>query len=160
MRVQATGNYDRVLYSSNIGSDIARGSGEGDATARCDAYRMEGLTQYQDAWNVQKEMQLRRMRDADVADAALLVEHPAVYTLGRGSTEENLKFDPECPPGGCDIHRIERGGEVTFHGPGQLVLYPILNLNRHRRDLHWYMRQCEEVRHSLSGKQGMMMSVV
>lgn len=100
------------------------------------------------------------MRNVEVADAVLLLEHPPVFTLGRGATEENIKFEfdrtktPDLPPNcaaqllfpdGVDVHRVERGGEVTFHGPGQLVMYPVINLNRHKRDLHWYMRQCEEV---------------
>lgn len=70
-------------------------------------------------------------------DSLLVVEHPSVYTLGRGSTLDNLKFDPsggECPHA---VHRVERGGEVTWHGPGQLVCYPILDLTHHKKDLHW-----------------------
>ncbi len=74
---------------------------------------------------------------------AILLQHDPVYTLGEGSTTDNLKFDIEAPP--HPIHRIERGGEVTFHGPGQLVLYPILNLKMLKTDLHWYLRQLEEV---------------
>jgi lipoyl(octanoyl) transferase len=74
---------------------------------------------------------------------AILLQHDPVYTLGEGSTTDNLKFDMDAPP--HPIHRIERGGEVTFHGPGQLVLYPILNLKMLKTDLHWYLRQLEEV---------------
>jgi lipoyl(octanoyl) transferase len=73
----------------------------------------------------------------------LLLEHPAVYTLGQGATLEFLKFDPADSP--HLLYRVERGGEVTYHCPGQLVGYPILNLQRHRQDLHWYLRQLEEV---------------
>ena len=94
-------------------------------------------------------MQLRRMRNTEVADAVLLLEHPPVFTLGRGATEDNIKFDRSSAASTSgqfpDVHRVERGGEVTYHGPGQLVMYPVINLNRHKRDLHWYMRQCEEV---------------
>lgn len=74
---------------------------------------------------------------------AILLQHDPVYTLGEGSTTDNLKFDMDAPP--HPIHRIERGGEVTFHGPGQLVLYPIFNLKMLKTDLHWYLRQLEEV---------------
>jgi len=75
----------------------------------------------------------------DHPDSILVVEHPSVYTLGRGSTLENLKFDP-ADQNGClhEIHRVERGGEVTWHGPGQVVCYPILDLTQHKKDLHWY----------------------
>ena len=62
---------------------------------------------------------------------------------GAGSTEEHLLFPAEASP--LPLLRVERGGEVTYHGPGQLVLYPVLNLRRHCCDLHWYMRSLEEV---------------
>lgn len=73
----------------------------------------------------------------------LLLEHLPVYTLGQGSSLQHLKFDLSHSP--YPMHRIERGGEVTFHCPGQLVGYPILNLRFHRQDLHWYLRQLEQV---------------
>jgi lipoyl(octanoyl) transferase len=71
------------------------------------------------------------------------LEHPPTYTLGTGASLEFLKFDPA--ETGWEVHRIERGGEVTYHCPGQLVGYPILNLRHYRQDLHWYLRQLEEV---------------
>ncbi len=76
-------------------------------------------------------------------DALILLQHPPVYTLGQGADTRFLRFDPE--QSDYEIHRIERGGEVTYHCPGQLVGYPILNLQRHQQDLHWYLRQLEEV---------------
>jgi len=104
------------------------------------------MTPYKEAWELQKRMQLRRLRNDDASDAVLIVQHPPVFTLGRGATEDNIRFDvAKAESGEVELHRIERGGEVTYHGPGQLVMYPILNLNRHKRDLHWYMRQCEEI---------------
>jgi lipoate-protein ligase B len=78
------------------------------------------------------------------SDALLLLEHEPVYTLGRGAALTNVLFDPAAP-GAPQLHRSERGGEVTYHGPGQVVGYPVLDLRRHRQDLHWYMRQVEEV---------------
>jgi lipoyl(octanoyl) transferase len=59
-------------------------------------------------------------------DVLLVLEHQPVYTLGTGANEEFIKFDLKHPP--CEVYRIERGGEITFHGPGQLIFYPILNL--------------------------------
>ncbi|CAD7703607.1 unnamed protein product, partial [Ostreobium quekettii] len=108
------------------------------------------------AWHLQKALVEERCNNPDVADAAILVQHQPVFTLGAGSTLSNLKFDPSHPP--LPIHRTERGGEVTYHGPGQLVLYPILNLRRHRRDLHWYLRALEgtaiDVLDQVSGLEG------
>jgi hypothetical protein len=67
----------------------------------------------------------------DDADAVFILQHPPVYTLGAGSTTDHLRFDPAHPP--APLYRTERGGEVTYHGPGQLVVYPILNLARHKQ---------------------------
>ena len=108
----------------------------------CRLYRL-GLIPYTTAWAWQKDL-LQALRQAPTRpDTLLLLEHPAVYTLGQGSAETFLKFTPQphMPP----VVKIERGGEVTYHCPGQLVGYPILNLQRHRPDLHWYLRQLEEV---------------
>lgn len=68
------------------------------------------------------------------------------YTLGRGASLDNVKFDMNTLSSSkFEIHRVERGGEVTYHCPGQLVCYPVLNLNYYKRDLHWYVRSIEEV---------------
>jgi lipoyl(octanoyl) transferase len=79
-----------------------------------------------------------------VHDSLLLVEHPRVFTLGRGASLENVKFTPSTSPLMPKLVRVERGGEVTWHGPGQLVAYPILNLHHHKKDLHWYTTSLEE----------------
>jgi lipoyl(octanoyl) transferase len=107
----------------------------------CDVYDL-GLMPYAQAWNLQKAL-VEQLKTRSHVDTLLLVEHPPVYTLGQGSTPEYLKFSPQAPP--HPLFRIERGGEVTHHCPGQLVGYPILNLKRHKPDLHWYLRQLEEV---------------
>ncbi len=73
----------------------------------------------------------------------MLLEHPPVYTLGQGARLDFVKFNPACAP--AALCRTERGGEVTYHCPGQLVGYPILNLRHYQTDLHWYLRQLEEV---------------
>ena len=72
-----------------------------------------------------------------------MLQHPPCYTLGRGASLDHLHFDPVAPP--APLHRIDRGGEVTYHCPGQLVVYPVLNLQRRTPDLHWYLRQLEQV---------------
>ncbi|WP_271254908.1 lipoyl(octanoyl) transferase LipB [Pseudanabaena sp. Chao 1811] len=113
----------------------------------CLLYQSDRPIPYLTAWQWQKEFveerKQARREGKDLPDVLLLVEHPAVYTLGQGSSLEFLKFDPDDPDIEC--HRIERGGEVTHHAIGQLVAYPILNLDHHQRDLHWYLRQLEEV---------------
>jgi len=77
-------------------------------------------------------------------DVLLLVEHPPVVTLGRSSKTEHLPTSrEELSRRGVGLFEIERGGDVTFHGPGQLVGYPIYNLREHREDLHWFLRQLE-----------------
>jgi lipoyl(octanoyl) transferase len=73
----------------------------------------------------------------------LLLEHQPCYTLGRGGDPAFLRFDPAHPP--HPLFRIDRGGEVTHHCPGQLVLYPVLNLQHHGADLHHYLRSLEQV---------------
>jgi lipoyl(octanoyl) transferase len=91
---------------------------------------------------MQRRVVKERRDRPDLPDTLILLEHPPVYTLGQGSTLEFVKFDPS---EGYELHRVERGGEVTYHCPGQLVGYPILNLQNYRADLHWYLRQLEEV---------------
>ncbi|MGB3535941.1 MAG: lipoyl(octanoyl) transferase LipB [Microcoleaceae cyanobacterium] len=110
--------------------------------SRCKIYQF-GQVSYQTAWQWQKALVEQRRQHPELEDILLLLEHPPVYTLGQGADEKFLKFDPNSSD--YELHRIERGGEVTYHCPGQLVGYPILNLRRYRQDLHWYLRQLEEV---------------
>ena len=79
----------------------------------------------------------------EASGTILCVQHPSVYTLGAGSTVQNALFDTAKPP--IPLHRTERGGEITYHGPGQLVVYPVINLKHFKPDLHQYLRQLEEV---------------
>lgn len=113
----------------------------------CLLYQSDRPIPYLTAWQWQKDLveerKQARREGRNLPDVLMLVEHPTVYTLGQGSSLEFLKFSPEDPHIEC--HRIERGGEVTHHAIGQLVAYPILNLDRHQHDLHWYLRQLEEV---------------
>ncbi|MDQ6925263.1 MAG: lipoyl(octanoyl) transferase LipB, partial [Candidatus Eremiobacteraeota bacterium] len=78
-------------------------------------------------------------------DLLLLVEHPPVLTLGRRAADNRLLATPALlAERGVELYEVERGGGSTFHGPGQLVGYPIIDLKRHRRDLHWYLRRVEQ----------------
>lgn len=103
----------------------------------------QGLIPYSVAWDHQRSLVADRIQDPSLDDLLLLLEHPPVYTLGQGATLDFLKFDPTAV--NFEVHRVERGGEVTYHCPGQLVGYPILNLRHYQQDLHWYLRQLEEV---------------
>ena len=101
------------------------------------------LVSFEQAWRDQRRWQQRLLEDDAAPEAVWILQHPACYTLGRGASTEHLHFDPSQPP--APLHRIDRGGEVTHHRPGQLVAYPVLDLRRHQTDLHWYMRQLEQV---------------
>ena len=104
-----------------------------------------GRLPYGEALELQRSIARDRISGAIQHDVLLLVEHPPVVTLGRGSKEKNLISSPEfLQSKGVDLFEVERGGDVTFHGPGQLVGYPIIDLKRHRQDLHWYLRKIEE----------------
>jgi lipoyl(octanoyl) transferase len=104
-----------------------------------------GLLPYLDALALQRAVARARISGAFSEDLLLLVEHPPVVTLGRSSKEKHMLASPALLAArGVELHEVERGGDVTFHGPGQLVGYPIIDLKRHKQDLHWYLRQVEE----------------
>lgn len=111
-------------------------------TRRCQLYS-PGMVPYEVAWRWQRSLVAERREQNDLEDVLILLEHLPVYTLGQGSSLEFLKFDPA--QSSHLICRTERGGEVTYHCPGQIVGYPILNLRYYQQDLHWYLRQLEEV---------------
>jgi lipoate-protein ligase B len=104
-----------------------------------------GRVPYAEGLTLQRALRERRIAGQLDRDILLLLEHEPTVTLGRGTREASLP----CPPDelrrlGLTVAEVERGGDVTWHGPGQLVGYPILDLGGHRRDLHWYLRQVEE----------------
>jgi len=104
-----------------------------------------GLIDYASALELQREKVAQRKAQA-IPDTLLLLEHPHVYTLGRNARQENMLVSAEwLASHGAQVFHTDRGGDVTYHGPGQLVGYPILDLTRHRRDISWYMRSLEEV---------------
>lgn len=115
--------------------------------------KIEGLVPYAKAWEEQRSLIAERLNDPTLDDVLLLLEHLPVYTLGTGANLKFLKFDPTQSE--TEVYRVERGGEVTYHCPGQLVGYPILNLRYYQQDLHWYLRQLEEVIIQLLKKYGL-----
>ena len=108
-----------------------------------------GLRDFGAVWEMQREMVAARQRD-EIPDTLLLVEHPDVITLGRGTRRENLLRPDDMP-----VFEIERGGDVTYHGPGQLVGYPIFLLRQDERDLHRYLRNIEEALIQAIGELGL-----
>ena len=105
-----------------------------------------GRRGYREVLEIQRELRRRRIAGQLAEDVLLLVEHPPVVTLGRGTRESSLPLAPAAlQRRGIEVFEVERGGDVTLHAPGQLVGYPILDLRQHREDLHWYLRSLEDV---------------
>ncbi len=104
-----------------------------------------GTFQYGRAWNLQGELVRARLAER-VPDLLLFVQHPHVYTLGRGGDDRHVLWDERrLAQRGVEIYHVDRGGDVTYHGPGQAVGYPIIALRRHGLDAHKYLRDLEEV---------------
>src|SRR5450830_1933053 len=104
-----------------------------------------GRRPYAEVLELQRELAKERIAGTR-PDTLLLVEHEPVVTLGRSSKAAHLLADERAlATRGVGLFEIERGGDVTFHGPGQLVGYPIIDLTQHKQDLHWYLRQLEQV---------------
>ena len=124
-----------------------------DETATLDVRRLPGLVPYAEAWEMQKE--LVRLRKKDLApDTFLMLEHPPVYTVGRAAKDAgNLGAGEEYLRSlGAEVFWSDRGGDATFHGPGQVVGYPILRLKV--LDTHGYLRDLEEVLIRVLGDYG------
>jgi lipoate-protein ligase B len=103
------------------------------------------VVSYGEALDLQHRL-VRARRDGRVGDVLILLEHPPVITLGRRGDESHILVSQEwLASQGIAVSRVERGGDVTYHGPGQIVGYPILDLRGHRQDVGWYMRSLEEV---------------
>jgi lipoate-protein ligase B len=104
-----------------------------------------GRVGYEAAWRLQRELvQLRRR--GEVPDMLLLLEHPDTITIGKTGGESHLLTDAdELRRQGVALVHTDRGGDITYHGPGQLVGYPILDLNGLKKDIFWYLRQLEQV---------------
>jgi lipoate-protein ligase B len=107
--------------------------------------RRLGRVPYADALALQEELRAE-LASGQGGDTVLLLEHPDVVTFGRGAKDGNaLASDSQLRERGYEVFRVSRGGDVTWHGPGQLVGYPILDLRRHGEDVHRYLRDLEAV---------------
>ena len=106
---------------------------------------LSGLVPYQEAFDCQCAL-VRRRQIGEICDTLLLLEHPPTITLGRGSLDADLLTDRDTLLSqGITTIEVDRGGEITYHAPGQLVCYPILDLRHHGQDLHRYLRDLEDV---------------
>jgi lipoyl(octanoyl) transferase len=113
-----------------------------------------GLIGYERAWDLQKRIVAAR-KLALIPDVLLLCEHPHVITMGRnGRAEHLLASESILRARSVEFHATNRGGDITYHGPGQIVAYPILNLAEIRRDVGWYVRQLEEAMIRTSAEYG------
>jgi lipoyl(octanoyl) transferase len=119
-----------------------------------------GLVPYADARRLQKEIE-RARQDGAVPDVLLLLEHPPVYTQGRRTTADELPMGEDWyRMQGIEVTETDRGGRVTYHGPGQLVGYPIMSLRPYRDDVHDYVRRMEDVIIGALGDWGVEAEVV
>jgi lipoate-protein ligase B len=113
-------------------------------TASCRVERL-GVVDYEEAWELQRRAVEARLA-GETPDVLFLVEHPHVYTLGRGGHVENVLLDEaSLAARGARVLWVDRGGDVTYHGPGQLIGYPIVHLERLGKDTHQHVRRIEEV---------------
>jgi len=104
-----------------------------------------GLIEFKQAWHFQKAA-LLQVKEGSLTSALILCQHCPVITLGRLSDKRNiLATQDELKAKGVEIFQIERGGDVTYHGPGQLIAYPVFNLQLFKKDIHFFLRQLEEV---------------
>lgn len=104
-----------------------------------------GLAAYKDVWDLQKKIHLYKQKNKS-EDVIITVEHPHVYTLGKiGDRNHLLISDDEMKNTGISYYEIDRGGDITYHGPGQLVVYPIFDLNNYYKDTHRFLRDLEEI---------------
>jgi lipoate-protein ligase B len=105
-----------------------------------------GLVDYDEALAFQRDVAAARIDGRVPEDVLILCEHPPVVTMGRSAKASNLLVpEPLLAARGIQLREVERGGDITLHAPGQLVGYPIVDLKRHKQDLHWYLRQVEQV---------------
>lgn len=128
-------------YISNIAGIDAEVQDKKNIVGYCNL----GRTRFGTVWGLQKSIHTAIV-EKRFEDIFLINEHDHVYTLGKGGDANHLlTHDDELKNAGAEFFKIDRGGDITYHGPGQIVGYPILNLERFKKDIHWYLRQLEEV---------------
>lgn len=102
-----------------------------------------GLIDYEEAYKIQKQL-VRRRKLGEIGNSVIIAEHPPVFTIGKSGKRENLLVSGEIlEKEGIKVLSVDRGGDITFHGPGQLVIYPIMDLRDRGKDLHKYLRDME-----------------
>tara|TARA_Y100001968_G_scaffold170967_1_gene156410 strand:+ start:2223 stop:2912 length:690 start_codon:yes stop_codon:yes gene_type:complete len=106
-------------------------------------FEPKGLVHFETAWNWQNDWRNELLKNPMASQAIWLLEHSTCYTIGRGGNQKNVLFDIE--NSSAEIFRIDRGGDVTHHLPGQLVVYLVIDLTRYKKDLYLYLRQLEQV---------------
>tara|TARA_B100001750_G_scaffold2260_1_gene1871 strand:+ start:533 stop:1201 length:669 start_codon:yes stop_codon:yes gene_type:complete len=100
-----------------------------------------GLSPFKEVWDLQKEL-VKKRQNGQIKDTLILAEHEPVYTLGKNANENHILQNS---PRDVKTYQIERGGDVTFHGPGQLVGYPIMDLHNYNKSISCYMRSLEQL---------------
>src|SRR5262245_2822141 len=136
---------DRPEGSARTRSFAPRSDGALRMTQRPLLVRRLGRVSYAEALELQAQLVAERQAER-IADTLLLLEHDPVFTLGRNARRENVLWPEDALRArGYGVYEVGRGGDVTYHGPGQVVGYPILNLSPDRRDVHRYVRDLEEV---------------
>lgn len=104
-----------------------------------------GLKEYQETYKIQKKF-VKERYEGKIPDTLILVKHHPVFTIGRNGSRKNILISLEkLRKEGIKIHEIDRGGDITYHGPGQIVGYPIIDLREYGKDIHLYLRTVEEV---------------
>jgi lipoate-protein ligase B len=143
----AHGHHQISRVRQGTGVSCAANNPRADADGRTSPVQLRdlGCIRYDKAFELQQSLVEQRKR-GEIGDQLLIVEHPHVVTMGRNGHDENVLAPPEIlARAGIDFHRTDRGGDVTYHGPGQIVGYPIIDLRDWKRDVVAYLRAIEQV---------------